>query len=145
VSVTDTAGAEQKGKILDLSPTALTLAVDDARREYPAARVSSIKKHQRTSLGTGALIGLGVGAVVGAALGIAAASTCSDSPEAVCFMIPTLFCAGIGTGAGLGIAALMPGKLQTIYQAASASGGLRVTVAPFVVPQRQGIAVRVSF
>ena len=139
VSVTDTAGAEQKGKILNLSPTNLTLAVNDARHDFPAASVSTIKKHQRFSLLWGTLIGLGVGAGAGV---IVTQPTCPwDVENGVCVAM----CAGIGAAAGLGVAALIPGWTRTVYQAPSASAGLQVTVAPFVVPQRQGIAVRVSF
>jgi hypothetical protein len=140
VSVTDTAGAEQKGKILDLSPTALTLAVDGTRHEFPAARVSAIKKRQRDSLLNGALIGLAVGVGVT----VLAASACEDD-LGDCYVMGLLIFGGIGTGAGIGIDLATKGKMQTIYQAPSASAGLRVTVAPFVVPHRQGVAIRVSF
>jgi hypothetical protein len=139
VSVTDTAGAEQKGKILNLSPTSLTLTVDDTRHDFPAASVSTIKKHQRFSLLWGTLIGVGVGAGAGV---IVTQPTCPwDVENGVCVAM----CAGIGAAAGLGVAALIPRWTRTVYQAPSASAGLRVTVAPFVVPKRQGVVVRVSF
>jgi hypothetical protein len=144
VSVTDKAGAEKKGKLLDLSPTALTLTVDGTRHEVPAARISTIKQHQRTSLLKGTLIGLGVGVGMGVVLGLA---NCGNTiyTQGECASANGLAFGAIGSLVGLGVAAIMPRKTQTVFQAPAASPGLRVMVGPFVVPQRKGVLVRVSF
>lgn len=65
VYVFDTSGRDTRGRIDLVSPAALHLAVDGARRDFLEAQVSRIERHRRDSIRNGLLMGLGGGAAIG--------------------------------------------------------------------------------
>ena len=135
ITVTDSAGREQTGRIVDLSPSALALFIDGARHDFREVQVHSIRQWRQDSLKNGAWFGF----AVGAALGATALNPRAD------IAAPALFLgllAAAGTGIGVGLDALVPSR-QVIYQ--SAGTARRVTVAPLVARDRRGLAVSLSF
>ena len=131
ITVTNSAGSEQTGRIVDLSPSTLELLVDGARRDFREAQVHTIRQWRHDSLRNGMLLGLFIGAVVGGR---------ADNPSAP-GLIPGLYAAA-GMGIGAGIDALIPSR-QVIYQSTGASR--RVTVAPVFADRGRGVAVSLGF
>ena len=56
-----------------------------------------------------------------------------------------LLIAGVGTGIGVGVDALIPGRKQVVYRAPGASGSARLSLAPVITPRTKGVAVAYSF
>ena len=137
VTVTDSAGREQSGSIVDLSPSALTLRTNGARHDFRAESVRTISWWRPDPLRQGALIGLAAGAITALALFVPH-NDFSGSGKAV-FL--GLF-AGAGMGMGAGVDALIPSR-QVIYK--SPGTARRVTVAPLVARDRRGLAVSIGF
>jgi hypothetical protein len=69
VYIIDSAGRETRGRVATLSDIALTIAVDDTRREFDATSVARIDRRRRDSVRNGLLIGAGAGALLGFGLG----------------------------------------------------------------------------
>ena len=116
VSVTDAAGHEVTGKVLEISPS--TLAVTPSRgaagvrRVWTDADVAAVRQRRRDSVMEGALIG----AVVGAGIGALGAHHCGHS--AGCVGSTASFLAlgmGIGAAAGIGLDAAITSS-ALIYQ-----------------------------
>ena len=66
ITVTDRAGREQTGRVVDLSPSALALLIDGARHDFREAHIHTVRQWRQDSLGNGAWFGFAVGAAVGA-------------------------------------------------------------------------------
>ena len=64
VTVTDGAGQNLRGRIVDLSPSTISLQMGDARRDLHEAEVSVIRRSRHDSLKNGAISGAISGAVV---------------------------------------------------------------------------------
>ena len=137
VTVTDSAGREQTGSIVDLSPSALTLRTNGARHDIRAESVRTISWWRPDPLRQGALIGFAAGAVTALAL-FFPHDDFSGSGKAV-FL--GLF-AGAGMGMGAGVDALIPTR-QVIFRSPTAAR--RLTVAPVLTSNRQGLAVSICF
>ena len=137
VTVTDSAGREQTGRIVDLSPSALALFVDGARHDFREVQVHTIRQWRQDSLKNGAWFGFAVGAAVGATAFIPK----YDISGRYAAMFFGLYAAA-GTGIGVGFDALMPSR-QVIYQ--STGTARRVTVAPLMARDRRGLAVSFGF
>ena len=137
VTVTDSAGREQTGSIIDLSRTMLTLRIDGARHDFRPTSVSTIRQWRSDSLKQGALIGLAAGAVTAAAFFV----PYPESSGSVTAVFVGLFAAA-GTGVGVGIDALIPTR-QVIFRSPTAAR--RVTVAPILTSNRQGVGVSIGF
>ncbi len=135
ITVTDSTGREQTGRIVDLSPSALALVIDGARRDFREAQVQTIVQWRQDSLKNGAWFGF----VLGAALGAPALNPRADI-TAPALSLGLLAAAGIGVG--VGIDALLPSR-QVIYQ--STGTARRVTVVPLVGRDRRGLAVSFGF
>ena len=135
ITVTDSAGREQTGRIVDLSPSALALFIDGARHDFREAQVHSIRQWRQDSLKNGAWFGF----AVGAALGATALNPRADIAAPALFLG---FMAAAGTGVGVGLDALVPSR-QVIYQSTGAAR--RVTVAPLMARDRRGLAVSFGF
>ena len=136
VTVTDSAGREQTGSIVDLSPSALTLRTNGARHDFRAESVRTISWWRPDSLRQGALIGFAAGAVTALAL-FFPHDDFTGSGKAV-FL--GLF-AGAGMGMGAGVDALIPTR-QVIFRSPTATR--RLTVAP-VLTSNRGLAVSIGF
>jgi len=142
VWVTDAAGREVKGKIVDLAPGALTVKAD-ASRTYGPADVNLIHERRPDSFKNGALIGLGVGG--GLSLGLCLAASESED-YGWCAFAAGIY-GGVGAGIGVGIDALIPGKKLVAYRAPGTPGSsqARLSLAPVITPRTKGVAVVFSF
>ena len=122
VEITQTDGRRVRGKVLDLSPGAVTLARAVADRQpvretVPAPTIDRIVRVD--SLLNGTLIGLGAGLGAGFAPGWAMAQYCENESGGGCaswFLITDLAIGGIGAAIGAGIDGV---KKETIYSARS--------------------------
>ena len=66
--MTDGAGRDWQGRLIDLSPSTLSLRIAGVRHDLQEADVAVIRRRQRDGLGNGALVGFLSGAAVSAAL-----------------------------------------------------------------------------
>ena len=142
VWVTDAAGREVKGKIVDLAPEAVTVKAD-ASRTYGPADVNLIHERRPDSLKNGALIGLGVGG--GLALGLCLAAETTEG-DGACALAAGIY-GGVGAAIGVGIDALIPGRKIVAYRAPGPAGApsARVSFAPVITPRAKGVAVSFAF
>ena len=131
ITVTDSAGSEQTGRIVGLSPSVLELLVDDARHDFREAQVDTIRQWRQDSLRNGMWFGLAIGAALGAR---------ADNPSAPGAVLGLFAAAGMVIG--VGIDAMIPSR-QVIYQSTGAAR--RVTVTPVVADSGRGLAVRFGF
>jgi hypothetical protein len=136
VWVVDAQGREVKGKLRELSGTSLTM---DAwgRQTFRADAVQLVKQKKAHPFWKGAIIGGGAGALLSIAL-------IAQDPSEACGCEP-LILGGIGAGAGVAFAALIPRKEFVVYRAPGSSNPVRVSVAPVVAPRARGIALRFVF
>ena len=139
VSVTDSTGREVTGRIVDLSASAITLAVSRGEhREWATGDVRQIRQRRQDSLANGAVIGLAVGAgLAGAA--VAAWWERGDSAGGAEAAIAIY--AGLGAGIGTGIDAMVA-RRQVIYQPRASAA---FSVGPLVSDGRRGAAVSWRF
>jgi hypothetical protein len=142
VWVTDAQGREIKGRLTSFAPDAVGVDANGAQ-VLRADEVRAVEHRRPDSLANGALIGLGVGFATGAGLALWACSEeeCSWG-EATMF---ALVIAGVGTGIGVGVDALIPGRKQVVYRAPGASGNARLSIAPVITPRTKGFAVSFAF
>ena len=144
ITITDATGRSAKGSLVALSASTLVMLEDGRRRELREHEVSAISQRRPDSLRNGAWWGLGAGAVSGFFIsGLASASAnIWEGPDAGVsagdVAIGTVLMAGIGTGVGMAIDALIKGD-HVIY--ARKSAPVTVAIAPFMAPGRKGIAV----
>ena len=140
VTVVDNSGETHVGRIIDLSPSALSLQTFGVRRDLPAPDVSSIRQRRSDPLGNGTLIGLGVGAIPGALLGAFTYAYEGAAGRAVGSMV---FPLAVGVGVGAGVDALIRNS-YVIYERRGA-GRKGLTVSPLVSAYRRGVVVSLSF
>ena len=139
VTITDSEGQETKGRIVDLSPSMLSLETAGLRRDLTGGDVSVIERRYHDSLGNGALIGLVSGVVFIATIVAAECSGCATDPEVMPWY--ALFGAA-GAGIGAGLDSLHQGS-RVVYRAAPSDR--RLAVSPVVSPDRQGVSVSLGF
>ena len=137
ITVTDSAGRERTGRIIDLTPTALGLLTDGARHDFGEAHIDTISQMRQDTLRNGAWFGLAVGAAIGATYFIPK----YDIAGRYATMFFGLWAAA-GTGVGVGLDALVRSR-KVIYQPTGAAR--RVTVAPLLASNRRGLAVSFGF
>ncbi len=144
IIVTDTQGREHQGKILEISPSALTLDRDGGQT-LSASEVQLVQERPHDSLKNGALIGLAAGLALG---GLAAADCtggrCDLAPAEVFLIVGGIY-GGVGAAIGMGIDALIPGKKRVVYRAPEAKSVTRVLIAPVITARTKGVAVSLSF
>jgi hypothetical protein len=143
ITVTDDAGRETSGRLVELSSTSLALIVDDERRDLPASEVNTIRQRRSDPLANGAKWGLGIGAALGLAAGLALSSGYDNDDDGALVGFGILIYGGLGAGIGAGVDALISGN-QVIYARRTASSS-RVTIRPLVTPQRRGVVLAVGF
>lgn len=138
VGVINAAGAEVWGRVAAVSPTALTLKVSGAARDFAADDVRQVSR-DGDPLWNGLAIGAGVG-FLAAAL-----------PDNVCTGPPTASCTGkqvpkrltlgaVVTAAGVVIDALRRDH-SSLYQW---PGRVTFNVEPVLAPGRKGVSIAVS-
>ena len=147
--VTDAQGREIKGKIRDLSPSALTLEGDPAGT-LPADTVRLVTVRMGRPVGKGALYGLLAGALAGAVIGATGGGDDGGDGGGWYIAIGAGIFGGIGAGAGAVVGALIPGKPLLVYRAPGAAGlagssQAWVSIAPVITPRTKGVAVSFAF
>jgi hypothetical protein len=149
VKVTDTAGRKVQGYIRDLSPSGITVQTAESTGSgvssvgevvFPAAAVKTIELRQRDSLKNGTWIGFGIGAGLGL---IGSLGACTDGCSGTTLLALPLL-AGEFALIGMGIDALIKRDVL-VYRASSSPPTARISIAPILLPTRQGVAVRVIF
>ncbi len=141
VWVTDAQGREVKGKIVSLQSDALALDSDGAVT-FPAGSIRAVREREADSIWNGAIIGGSAGALLGTGLGDFSGSW--DWGDAA---VGAVMIGGIGAAIGIGIDALIPGKKVVVYRAPAPGGSpsARLSVAPFVTPRAEGVAIAYAF
>lgn len=145
VTVVDNSGESHVGRIIDLSPSALSLETTGVLHDLRSADVSTIRQRRPDPLRNGALIGLTVGIIPGFFLSSGAVGFASDrggSPGGAA-AVAAVFSLGLGAALGAGVDAL----IQDSYVIYERRGGSRkrLAVSPLVSAERRGVAVSLSF
>ena len=122
VTLTDAGGSQVSGRIDSLTPSVLSLDVNDARRDFNEADVTTIRQRRGDSLANGAWWGFGVGVGV-AALAMASCWDCFSDEPAWIGAAFTMYGA-LGTGFGVGIDALVR-RQQVIFRRPGLNVSLR--------------------
>ena len=122
VTVEDVAGSQVSGRIDSLTPSVLLLDVNNARRDFNEADVTTIRQRRGDSLANGAWWGFGVGVGI-AALAMASCWDCfSDEPAWIGAAVAMY--GALGTGFGVGIDALVR-RQQIIFRRPGLNVSLR--------------------
>lgn len=136
ITVTDRAGRELQGRLIDLSPASLSLLTDDGLRDLEETEIAVVRRRQPDSLKNGALLGSISGAVVA---GVLMSGEGADPGVYALFM--SLFgAAGAGIGIGLDAGYV---RSQVIYTARRPTP--RVAVSPLLSRHRRGVALSLGF
>lgn len=136
ITVTDRAGRELQGRLIDLSPASLSLLTDDGVRDLEETEIAVVRRQQPDSLKNGALVGAISGAVVA---GVLMSDEGADPGIYALFM--SLFgAAGAGIGIGLDAGYV---RSQVIYTARRPTA--RVAVSPLLSRHRRGLALSFGF
>ena len=157
VWVTAANGREIKGKIVELTSTALVLG---SGRTFDAATTRVIREAAGSSTGKGALWG----AVAGAGLGVAVSVVVGHTYEFGCLPgsgappscppvhtvttadwwgVPIL--SGVGAGLGALVGGLLPGKKLDVYRAPATASSPRLSLAPMYTPHTGGAQLSFAF
>jgi hypothetical protein len=134
IYVTDDSGRERAGRLIDLSPAALTVSFDGVARELSQSSIHRIRQRQPDPLWTGGAIG----AAIGAGIGVASASfseECSHRSTAGGCVGPVLAITGLWAAVGIGVDALIQGR-KVIYEGSALSAQ--------VTPGRLGVRLSVQ-
>lgn len=142
VTLTDTAGREVTGTVVNLSAAALALRIGNRQQEFPAGEVDTIRQRRQDSLENGAKAGFATGFVLGLISGLTVAAAHDEVGVGTAVIIATFY-GGLGAGIGVGLDAMVKGN-QVIYAKAATSAS-SVTVAPVVSRGRRAIQVSIGF
>lgn len=138
VTVTDDRGRNLGGRILDLSPSTLSLEYTGARIDLRADQVSTIRHRPFDSLQNGTMIGLGIAAVPVSLLALVASA--DGAGVHAPFVLAWL---GVGGGIGAGVDALI--RESRVIYGSTGTSRKRLTVAPLLSAHRRGVAVSLGF
>lgn len=138
VWITDSAGREQKTRILSVSGDVVTAATGSDIRRLRTMDVVRVRERRSDSLINGALIGAGVAVASGlfVCTRFEPLENCRDDVG------PMLQIGAIGAGIGVGVDALIRGR-KTLYEAPRAS--VRLHAAPIVGRGAAGLRVSLGF
>jgi hypothetical protein len=142
VAITDDSGRTVKGKLVDLSPTSLTLIEGHDRETFQEGKVLQVAELRRQP-GKRALQGLGIGALAGTIVALVACSDCGEYAGMF-----ALAGAGIGAAFGAPIGAAVGASqthAQVLYRAPVQHATTVFAVTPFVSKQGTGVRVAVRF
>ncbi len=137
VSVTDLAGRELDGRILDFSASSLSLEADGIRHDLSEGDIAVVRHRERDSLRNGTAVGFAVG--VGFAAYVFA--QCDDAPPAA-WVFGTLLYGTVGAGIGAGVDA-MHERSREVYRAQSFDR--RLVVAPVLSRGGGGVSLSLGF
>ena len=138
MTVTDDTGRELQGELIDLSPSALSVLVDDTRYDLQETDIAAVRQRRPDSLKDGALWGFMAGAAI--ISGLMLSSGCSFHPTGVLAAIGVY--GGLGAGIGAGVDSAHVGS-RVVYDTRGSSR--RVSVAPLISRDRKGVAVSLGF
>ena len=144
VWVTDAQGREVKGKIRELTPSALTLD-GEGGRSYQAGDVRLVVEYRGRNTAKGALWGLVAGAAGGALLGASSGIEEDYGTQGGWALAGAGIFGGIGAGVGAAIGAMSTKPGRVVYRAPGSAGHARLSVAPVITPRAKGVAVAFAF
>jgi hypothetical protein len=138
VWITDSAGREQKTRIVDVSGGVLTAAAGEEIRRFRTSEIVRVRVRHSDPVLNGALIG--AGAAVASGLLMCRAM----EPWEVCRndIGPMAKIGALGAGVGIAIDAVVRGR-RTIYQAPP--GSVRLQVMPLLTRQAGGLQLAITF
>lgn len=147
VSVTDDSGRKVQGKLVDLTPSTVTILEKGAagtfeRRTYEQTAVQQLNA-VRGSAGKGAKAGLGIGAAIGLIAGLAGCGDCGDQTLGFAIGAAIGF-GGIGAGVGAMVGSSIP-REQLLYRAPLPPATAAFALRPFVSAQGTGVAATLRF
>lgn len=136
--ITDSAGREEKTRIVDVSGGVVTTETGNDLRQRSAGDIMRVRVRQSDSVLNGALIGAGSAVALGLFLCTRTEpwENCRDDVG------PVLKIAAVGAGIGIAIDALVRGR-KTIYEAGR--GSARLSVAPLAGRRTAGLRVALTF
>jgi hypothetical protein len=111
VFVTDDAGNVTRGRLTNVTPSALRLTVHGSEREWRSAAVYRLER-RGDSVKDGARRGAIAGVIIGATLGAVAGATWANSGSGSTPLGGALGLGLVGTGLGVGIGAGMDALIQ---------------------------------
>jgi hypothetical protein len=138
VWITDTAGREQKTRIVDLTGDIVTTTTDGGLHRVRMADVTRVRARHNDSVVNGALIGAGAAVATGLFLCRLTEpwENCRDDVG------PMVRIGAVGAGIGMAIDALIRGR-KTIYEAPD--GSARVHAAPTIGRRGGGLQFSLTF
>ena len=145
VAVTDDSGQSHTGRIIDLSPSSLSLEAVGYRLDVGPAEVMLVRQWRSDSLRNGTMIGLGVAAIPGFLLSAAAHGLASNEGGSAGEAAAGVAVLSLGVGAALGAA--VDALIQDSYLIYDHRGATRkrLTVSPLLSAHRRGVAVSIGF
>lgn len=138
VWITDSAGREERTRIVGVSGGILTTASDNNTRRYRTADIVRIRARRSDPVINGAIIGAGAAIASGLLLCTAMEpwENCRDDVG------PMLRIGAVGAGIGIGLDAVIRGR-KTIYEVPRRSTSLRV--APLIGHHAGGLQFSLTF
>jgi hypothetical protein len=138
ITVGDVSGREMTGRLSVLSPTSLTLLVDDRPRTWQEADIAAVYRRHVDSVANGAGIGVLAGLVTGLAV-VASSAPDSDSDDVwpISPAVVVGIAAGAGAAIGAGVDAAIVGR-RAIFRKPQTS---RVSVALIGLSGARAVAV----
>jgi hypothetical protein len=138
VWITDSAGREEKTRIVGVSGDIVTATAGDVARRLRTTDIMRVRARHTDSVLNGALIGAGAAVASGVFLCTLTEpwENCRDD------IGPMVRIGAIGAGVGIGIDALIR-RRRTIYEAAPGSARLRAS--PILARHAAGVLVSVDF
>lgn len=131
-----------EARVLEVTPTLLSVSIDGTRRELAEARVGRIRQRVSDSRRNGALVGALVGAA-GTTSGALAMASPKGSCRAGCIGINVLYGGGIGALIGLAVDGMIRSR-RDVYVAEDRPRA-RVDVGAFALPATAGVSVSLRF
>lgn len=139
ITVTNRDGQTVTGRVLSLSPSALSIAARSGDRTFSDNDINTISRRQGDSLANGAKIGFGVGAAIGFLGGLAVAGEVHDGALLLPFFAGIY--GGLGAGIGVGFDAMIEDD-HVIFARATTG---RFSVTPIAGKGRGGVRIAWGF
>ena len=132
VTVTGSSGGVVEGRILDLSPSKLTIKVDGQPRQFLLDDVRTISRQQHASIGKGAAWGFGIGAGLGLWTYASVARCCGGL-----IFAGTVLTGAMGAGIGAGFAAAT--MTDHVVFAKPGTGNVKLSAGPIIGRNNAGV------
>ena len=139
LTVTDAAGRRVTGKLVEITPTHLTVRANGSERTFTPDILAEVRRRERDSFLNGALIGGAVGAIP--LIIIVSSNWCSDEgPNCGSADTTAMLYLAAGVGAGIGVDGLIA-KSTLVYRRPAVG----VDLKPLVDRRRAGVVLMVRF